>query len=132
MLAHRALVFRVPWEHPDLNWLLAEFRLLVNESIRVALRDDIRSRARLTRAAYLDLSARHAVYKQYIPSAYEVALAVRAEWSRDRDDSITRSVTEPPHSRRRDATTPSRTAGSSGTFIYLPRLGERSHAWIAG
>ncbi|HEX9340231.1 MAG TPA: transposase [Thermoplasmata archaeon] len=76
MLAHRALVFPVTSEDPRLVWLLAEFRLLVNESIRIALRDDIRSRARLTRAAYTDLSARHAVYKQYIPSAFEVALSV--------------------------------------------------------
>ena len=73
MLAHRALVFPVPWDDPRLRWLLAEFRLLVNESIRIALKDDLRSRARLTRAAYQDLSAHHAVYKQYIPSAFEVA-----------------------------------------------------------
>src|SRR5439155_10143174 len=65
-----------PWDDPHLRWLLAEFRLLVNESIRIALKEDIRSRARLTRAAYKDLGARHAVYKQYIPSAFEVALGV--------------------------------------------------------
>jgi putative transposase len=59
-----------------LEWLLAEFRLLVNESIRIALREDIRSRARLARAAYQVLSRGHAVYKQYIPSAFEVALGV--------------------------------------------------------
>ncbi len=76
MLAHRALVFPVTWEDPGLDWLLAEFRLLVNESIRIALKGDLRSRARLARAAYKDLSARHAVYKQYIPSAFGVALAV--------------------------------------------------------
>ncbi len=76
MLAHRALVFPVTSEDSRLGWLLAEFRLLVNESIRIALRDDIRSRARLARDAYKDLSARHAVYKQYIPSAFEVALSV--------------------------------------------------------
>src|SRR2546425_4865939 len=61
---------------PPLDWVLAEFRLLVNESIRIALKADIRSRVRLTRAAYRDLSARHFVYKQYIPSAFEVALSV--------------------------------------------------------
>ena len=76
VLAHRALVFPVTSEDPGLGWLLAEFRLLVNESIRIALREDIRSRARLTRAAYADLSARHTVHKQYIPSAFEVALAI--------------------------------------------------------
>ncbi len=75
MLVHRALVFSVPWDDPRLGWLIAEFRLLVNESIRIALKEDIRSRARLTRAAYKDLSARHTVHKQYIPSAFEVALA---------------------------------------------------------
>lgn len=76
MLAHRALVFPVAWDDAGLSWLLAEFRLLVNESIRIALRHDVRSRARLTRVAYGFLSARHAVYKQYIPSAFQVALAV--------------------------------------------------------
>src|SRR2546426_2574279 len=59
-----------------LDWLLREFRLLVNESIRIALKEDIRSRARLVRAAYKGLSATHVVYKQYIPSAFEVALSV--------------------------------------------------------
>src|SRR5207245_4599126 len=76
VLAHRALVFPVTSEDPGLGWLLAAFRLLVNESMRIALREDIRSRARLTRAAYADLSARHTVHKQYIPSAFEVALAI--------------------------------------------------------
>src|SRR2546426_1131598 len=73
---HRALVFPIRWDAPPLDWLLAEFRLLVNESIRIALREDIRSRARLARAAYQDLSRGHTVYKQYIPSAFEVALSV--------------------------------------------------------
>src|SRR6266581_3021218 len=76
MDANRALVFSIRWQSPSLDWVLAEFRLLVNESIRIGLREDIRSRARFNRAAYEDLSARHAIYKQYIPSAFEVALAV--------------------------------------------------------
>jgi len=74
--AQRALVFPIRWDARPLEWLLAEFRLLVNESIRIALKADIRSRVRLARAAYGDLSARHDVYKQYIPSAFEVALGV--------------------------------------------------------
>ena len=61
---HRALVFPIRWDAPPLDWLLAEFRLLVNESIRIALREDIRSRARLVRAAYQVLSRSHEVYKQ--------------------------------------------------------------------
>ena len=76
MDVHRALVFPVRWDAPALDWLLCEFRLLVNESIRIALREDIQSRARLARAAYEVLSRGHAVYKQYIPSAFEVALTV--------------------------------------------------------
>ncbi|HEX9567032.1 MAG TPA: transposase [Thermoplasmata archaeon] len=70
------MVFLGEWDAPALKWLLAEFRLLVNESIRIALQEDIRSRARLARAAYQVLSRGHVVYKQYIPSAFEVALAV--------------------------------------------------------
>src|SRR3972149_5995568 len=59
-----------------LRWLLGEFRLLVNRSIRIALREDLRSRSRLTKVAYGTLSSEHDVHKQYIPSAFEVALAV--------------------------------------------------------
>src|SRR6266571_4520913 len=59
---------------PALLWLLGEFRLLVNRSIRLAVRENIRSRARLTKAAYRTLSAEHRVYKQYIPAAFDVAL----------------------------------------------------------
>jgi putative transposase len=73
---HRALVFPIKWDAPELDWVLSEFRLLVNESIRIALQRDIRSRARLGHAAYLILSQRYTLYKQYIPSAFEVALAV--------------------------------------------------------
>src|SRR6266540_6254047 len=66
MDVHRALAFQVRWDAPSLDWLLSEFRLLVN----------LRSRARLARAAYQVLSRGHALYKQYIPSAFEVALTV--------------------------------------------------------
>jgi len=75
MQAYRALVFPVRWEAPPLDWLLVEFRLLVNKSIRIALRENIRSRVRLARVAYQVLSREHAVHKQYIPSAFDVALA---------------------------------------------------------
>src|SRR3990172_5573410 len=61
---------------------MKEFRILVNKSIRIALRDDIRSRFRLTRVAYRTLSAEHDVYKQYIPSAFEVALATLKTYRR--------------------------------------------------
>jgi len=73
---HRALVFPVRWQNAALDWLLSEFRLLVNESIRIAIREDVRSRARLSRAAYQLLSSEHVIHKKYISSAFEVALAV--------------------------------------------------------
>jgi len=57
-----------------LDWLMREFRLLVNESIRTAVTLKLGSRYRLARASYADLSRRHSVYKQYIPSAFGVAL----------------------------------------------------------
>ena len=41
MKTHRALVFPVTWQSPLLDGLLREFRLLVNESIRIALKEDI-------------------------------------------------------------------------------------------
>ena len=72
----RSLPFPVREMPASLRWLLGEFRLLVNRSIRIGIRDDIRSRFRLTRVAYRTLSSEHDVYKQYIPSAFEVALAV--------------------------------------------------------
>ncbi len=62
--------------------LLAEFRLIVNQSIRIALREDIRSRFRLTRAAYAVLSAEHHIHKQYLPCAFEVALGVLKAYRR--------------------------------------------------
>ena len=62
--AHRALVFPVPCQDARLAWLLTEFRLLVNKSIRIASQQDIRSRARLASVAYADLSRGHAIYKQ--------------------------------------------------------------------
>ncbi len=76
MQAHRALVFHVAWHEPHLDWLLTEFRLIANESIRAALKEDIRSHVRLARAAYADLSARHFIHKKYISSAFEVALSM--------------------------------------------------------
>ena len=71
----RSLSFPMGSVPAPLRWLLGEFRLIVNRSIRIALREDIRSRFRLSRAAYACLSAEHDVYKQYIPCAFEVAVA---------------------------------------------------------
>src|SRR2546422_6134826 len=78
----RSLSFAVDAMPAPLRWLLGEFRLIANQSIRIALREDIRSRFRLTRAAYACLSAEHDVYKQYIPSAFEVAIAALKNYRR--------------------------------------------------
>jgi putative transposase len=72
----RSLAFTVEGLPNPLLVLLDEFRLIVNKSVRIALRKDIRSRLRLQQLAYASLSAEHNVYKQYIPSAFEVALAI--------------------------------------------------------
>src|SRR5207245_7027927 len=56
--------------------LLAWFPLPRKWPTPIALREDRQTRARLARAAYEVLSRGHAVYKQYIPSAFEVALTV--------------------------------------------------------
>ena len=69
----RSLVFPIRPMPARLALLMAEFRLIVNETIRIALVQDIRSRYRLTKAAYSDLSRAHDIFKQYIPSAFEVA-----------------------------------------------------------
>ncbi len=82
MRSCRSLSFPVPVDDSRLDWLMHEFRLIVNKSIRVALTEEIRSRSRLARAAYADLSRDHAIYKQYIPSAFEVALGVLKAYRR--------------------------------------------------
>jgi len=78
----RALSFPVGTLPPSLLGLLAEFRLIVNKAIRSAIRDDIRSRIGLQKAAYRQLSDEHLVYKQYIPSAFEVALGTLKAYRR--------------------------------------------------
>jgi len=68
-----------------LNWLLVEFRLIVNKSIRIALRENLASRARLSKVAYASLSSDHAIHKAYINSAFELALgALKAHRKRVR------------------------------------------------
>ena len=74
--AVRSLSFPVADLPRPLLGVLAEFRQVVNKSIRIALREDLRSRFRLTRAAYAVLSAEHSIHRHYIVSAFEVALAV--------------------------------------------------------
>jgi len=52
----QSLSFPVRDMPASLRWLLGEFRLLVNRFIRIALREDVRSRSRLTKVAYRTLS----------------------------------------------------------------------------
>ena len=76
MECRRSLVFVVQVDDPRVDWLLREFRLLVNKSIRIAMAHGVRSRARLARVAYRDLSAEHLIHKKYILSAFDVALGL--------------------------------------------------------
>ena len=78
----RSLLFPACGVPAPLTWLLTEFRLIVNMSIRIALAQDIRSRYGLTKAADGDLSREHRVYKQYIPSAFEVAMGALKNYRR--------------------------------------------------
>lgn len=93
----RSLVFPLRALPTHLRWLLKEFRLIVNKSIRIALRNDIRSRYRLSSVAYRGLSAEHDVYKQYIPSAFEVAMGALKNHRRRVRKGRTTSV---PYQRR--------------------------------
>ncbi|TLZ70440.1 MAG: IS200/IS605 family element transposase accessory protein TnpB [Methanobacteriota archaeon] len=79
---NRTLAFALPCRDSQLEWLLREFRLIVNKSIRIAVEGNIRSRTKLARAAYAELSREHAIYKQYIPSAFEVALGALKAYRR--------------------------------------------------
>ncbi len=54
---------------------MKEFRLLVNKSIRIATEQGIRSRFRLSGAAYRTLSQEHDILKLYLCSAFTVALS---------------------------------------------------------
>lgn len=79
---HRSLAFPIEVNDSALTWLLKEFRILVNEAIRIAVQNNLQSRKRLTQVGYAELSRTHQVYKQYIPSAFEVALAVLKAYRR--------------------------------------------------
>jgi len=64
------------WRNSNLDWLLAEFRLLLNKSIRIAIQGGIESRLRLHRAAYPILSRDHSIHTKYIHGVFEVALSL--------------------------------------------------------
>ncbi len=77
----RSLTFAIDTPAPLIH-LMGEFRLIVNRSVRAALRDDIRSRFRLSSAVYRQFSAEHDVYKQYIPSAFGLAMGLLKNYRR--------------------------------------------------
>ena len=76
MRSNISLTFRVETQNARLSWLLNEFRLVVNKSIRTANSQGIRSRARLSAVAYAELGREHPILKQYIPSALGMALSL--------------------------------------------------------
>jgi hypothetical protein len=65
MHAVRSLAFHVEGLPAPILALMGEFRLIVNTSIRIALRGDICSRFWLSKAAYGGLSAEHNIHKPY-------------------------------------------------------------------
>jgi len=60
----------------DVLWLMKEFRVMVNKTIRTSERCKITSRFALCKAMYKGLREEHYIYSQYIPSACEVAGAI--------------------------------------------------------
>ena len=62
--------------------MLQEFRVIVNKSIRIALRGNFQSRASLARAAYHSLCHDHTIHRQHIVSAFEVALGLLKTYRR--------------------------------------------------
>lgn len=53
-----------------------EFRLVVNKSVRLAMALDIRSRFRLSNAAYRSFSLEHRIQRSYLVSAFQEAMGV--------------------------------------------------------
>jgi len=56
--------------------------VIVNKSIRIALRGNFQSRASLARAAYHSLCHDHTIHRQHIVSAFEVALGLLKTYRR--------------------------------------------------
>lgn len=56
--------------------LMASFRLIVNQTIRAAADQDLRSRGRISNALYHALGAEHRVQRAYIVAAFEVAAGI--------------------------------------------------------
>jgi len=78
----RSLTFTTANLPASLTLLLKEFRLIVNKSIRKAFIYDARSRAKLHRFAYSELSAEHRIYKGHICSAFEMACSMLKNYRR--------------------------------------------------
>jgi len=74
----KGVVFRFGDElPPDAKLLLEDFRLAVNNAIRVGLQAKVTSRNALTKLAYKDLRHAHPkIYAQHLASAFEVAGSV--------------------------------------------------------
>ena len=71
----RSLVFQLECPLPiDAKFLMEDFRLAVNETIRIGLDSKVTSRYSLSKLAYKDLRKGHPnMYSQHLVSAFEVA-----------------------------------------------------------
>ena len=73
----KGIVFQVKERMPDqLYWLMKEFRLMVNKTIRVGLDSKVTSRYKLCGLVYQTYRREHSVYSQYVPSVVEVACLI--------------------------------------------------------
>lgn len=68
---------------PEARFLLEDFRLAVNEAIRVGLANRVTSRNGISRLAYKTLREEHPrMYAQHLVSSFEVAAAVLKNYRR--------------------------------------------------
>lgn len=75
-------MFHVSIPDVRVDWLLREFRLMVNQAVRFGLQNGFTSRGAIRKGVYRAFREEHRVYAQYIPSACEVAASLLKNYRR--------------------------------------------------
>ena len=90
----RSLVFRLKDSLPnDAKFLMEDFRLAVNNAIRLGVHSNVTSRFALTKLAYKDFREEHpSMYAQHLVSAFEVAGSILKNRRRRHRKGITEAV----------------------------------------
>jgi len=90
----RSLVFRLKDPLPnDAKFLMEDFRLAVNNAIRLGVHSNVTSRFALTKLAYKDFRKEHpGMYAQHLVSAFEVAGSILKNRRRRHRKGITEAV----------------------------------------